>query len=111
MDEPTWHLVETREWVRLHGLMADLAYFETLYRHSKYDQLMYLSAVEAKTDLTKVAANQEVADNPLGVYLRVLPWLGILFKSSGYFSESLKLHQEREHICCELGTLTDCSEL
>ncbi|MCB2202900.1 DUF4062 domain-containing protein [bacterium] len=99
LDELPWQLAKARAWGQLFDILADINFFQPLHEHCRKDLLTYWAAIELNSDFNRVAAYQDLADNPNGVGLHVLNWLSLMYMDTGYFEQAMSLFKEQDCIC------------
>jgi len=105
LDELPWQLQQAEAWQRLFDLLADLDFFEALYKKDRQEVAIYWAAVEANSGLKRTQAYKGVSKRGL----HLLNWLAVNFYSAGFLQEALELHEEAARVCRETGNLDGLS--
>jgi ATP-dependent transcriptional regulator len=95
LDELPWQLQQAGEWQGLFDLLADLDFFEALYKKDSQEVSVYWAAVEAGSALKRTQAHKDVSKRGL----HLLNWLALNFQGAGFLQEALELHEEAARVC------------
>ena len=101
LDELPWQLQQAEAWQGLFDLLADLDFFEALFKKDEQEVAIYWAAVEAGGELKRTQAYKGASKRGL----HVLNWLANNFKGAGFLQEALELHEEAARVCRETDNL------
>ena len=101
LDELPWQLQQAEAWQGLFDLLADLDFFEALFKKDEQEVAIYWAAVEAGSGLKRTQAYKDVSKRGL----HMLNWLALNYMVAGYLEEAMDLLKELEYVCRETDNL------